>query len=164
MRTRPSPAGGIAMLLLVLSMVFGLSFAVRAQLSKHFRGKNFRFIEYYDAVPGLKAQTNQVKNLLTGAEGQYLSNETVRITQSRLESYPQAGKGTNLVVVSPESFFEVNARIITSTSRLDLAASDGQIRLRGQTGYMFSMTNSSLIVSNRVRTFIQGAALKGSRP
>lgn len=137
---------------------------LHAQLSRFVRGKNFKAIEYHPPVPGLKHQTNHLKNLLSGAEGQYLTNGLVRITKSRLENYPSTGIGTNLVALSPESFFDPDTKIITSTGRLDVTASDGRMTLRGETGYLFSMTNSSFVVSNRVRAFIHGDLLPSARP
>ena len=56
------------------------------------------------------------------------------------------------------------AGVITSTSRLDLVTSGGQIVMRGESGFMFSMETSALIVSNRVRTVIHNAGLKGMKP
>ena len=149
---------------LTVAALLAVALAARAQLSQRIKGRNFTFLEYYEPEAGVKSQTNRIKNILRGAEGQSVTADLIRIRQMRLENYPQAGPGTNLIAQSPEAWFDKEAGLITSTSRLDLVTSGGQIVMRGETGFLFSMENSALIVSNRVRTVIHNAGLKGRKP
>jgi hypothetical protein len=138
--------------------------SARAQLRKYTTMKGFKVFEYYESIPGLKAQTNQIKSFLSGSEGQLMTNGLVRITQSRLENYPPRGRATNLVAMSPESYYEHETRLVTSTSALHLKAINGRMTLRGQTGYEFSMTNNHLVVSNYVRGFIHESLFQTPNP
>ena len=156
-----SHAGGWC---LTVAVLLAVALVARAQLSQRIKGRNFTFIEYYEPEPGVKSQTNRIKSILRGAEGQSLTEDLILIRQMRIESYPQAGPGTNLVAQSPEARFDREASLVTSTGRLDLATSDGQIVMRGESGFLFSMETSTLIVSNRVRTVIHNAGLKGRKP
>ena len=149
---------------LTVAALLAVALAARAQLSQRIKGRGFTFLEYYEPEAGVKAQTNRIKNILRGAEGQTLTPDLIRIRQMRIENYPQAGPGTNLIAQSPEAWFDKEAGLINSTSRLDLVTSGGQIVMRGETGFLFSMENSALIVSNRVRTVIHNAGLKGKKP
>ena len=115
-------------------------------------------------MPGLKAQTNQIKSILAGAEAEVLLNGRVRITKSRLENYPPHSGSTNLVALSPESFYEHGTRLVTSTGALQLVAADGRVNVRGQAGYQFSMTNNHFVVSNRVRGFVRESLFTSPSP
>ena len=160
MKTRSFPWGRW----LMIAVLLAVALVARAQLSQRIKGKNFTFLEYYEPEAGVKSRTNRIKNILRGAEGQTLTADFIRIRQMRLENYPQSGSGTNLIAQSPEAWFDKEAGVITSTTRLDLVTSGGQIVMRGETGFLFSMDDSTLIVSNRVRTVIQNAGLKGRKP
>jgi len=149
---------------LTVAVLLAVAMVARAQLSQRIKGKNFTFLEYYEPEAGVKSQTNRIKNILRGAEGQSLTADLIRIRQMRLENYPPAGPGTNLIAQSPEAWFDKEAGVITSTTRLDLVTSGGQIVMRGESGFLYLMEKSALIVSNRVRTVIQDAALKGKKP
>lgn len=149
---------------LTLAVLLAVALAARAQLSRNARLGPFRFIEYYPPDPLLKAQTNAVRNLLRGTNGTLVGPDVFRIRQMRLENYPQTGKGTNLIAQSPEAYFDKEKNLLNSTNRIDLVASDGQIHVKGETGFLFSMDDSALIVSNRVRAVIYGAGLKGKKP
>ena len=149
---------------LTVAVLLAVVLAARAQLSQRIKGRNFTFLEYYEPEAGVKSQTNRIKNILRGAEGQSLTADLILIRQMRIENYPQQGPGTNLVAQAPEARFDKEASLVTSTGRLDLVTSGGQIVMRGESGFLYSMEKSALLVSNRVRTVIQDAALKGKKP
>ena len=158
------PARRLAWGALALALGLLLLNSARAQLRKYTTMKGFKVFEYYESIPGMKAQTNQVKSFLKGSEGQLMTNGLVRITQSRLENYPPRGRATNLVALSPESYYDHETRLVTSTSALRLDAINGLMSLRGRTGYEFSMTNNQLIVSNYVRGFVRDSLFKTQNP
>ena len=136
---------------------------VRAQISKYARTKDFRYTEHYDRPIAPGNPTNALKVLIRGAEGQYLENDQVRITTARIEHYPVTGKGTNLIAVTPLCLFDPNEHTLSSTDRVDILARDGIIVVNGSAGFRFDTTNTTLHVSNRVRTTIQGSLLKSGR-
>jgi hypothetical protein len=164
-RIRPHPgAARLALGAVAIGLGLILLTPARGQLSKYAKTKGFKVFQYYESTPGLKAQTNQVKSFLSGSEGQLQTNGHWRITQSRLENYPPRARATNLVAMSPESFYDEETQLITSTSALHLKAINGRMTLRGHSGYEFSMTNNNLIVSNYVRGFIQDSLFKTQNP
>jgi hypothetical protein len=133
---------------------------VRAQISRFARTKNFVWTEHYDRPMSPGNPTNALKVLIRGAEGQGLQGDQVRITTARIEHYPLTGKGTNLVAITPVCLFDPDTHTLSSTDRVDIIARDGAVVVNGSAGFRFDMTNSTLHVSNRVRTTIQGSLLK----
>lgn len=131
-----------------------------AQISKYLRTTNFAYFEYYESAqrgPGVR--TNQLKSQLTGAEGQYLSNDIVRVTQARLEHYPAGRRATNLVALTPLCLFDRRKGQLSSPATLQLSANEGQLRLQGDSGFRYDMTNATFHVSNRVRTVIRASLM-----
>lgn len=141
-----------------------IPFRSHAQLSQDIRVKNFTFPVFYEKPAQADSWTNRLKNRLTGADGRYLSNNVIRITNVRVENYPPDGKGTNLVASSPDCVFDARTRLVTSTNRLDILGADGRLRVSGSGGFVFNMTNSTLTISNRVRAFISGSLLPSTKP
>ena len=162
MNARPS-SRQLFVAITVAAMAASLLSIARAQLSKYARTKDFRYSEHYDKPIAPDNPTNALKVLLRGTEGQYLSNDQVRITTARIEHYPITGKGTNLVAITPSCLFDPNAHTLSGTDRVDIIARDGAIVVNGSAGFRFDVTNNTLHVSNRFRTTIQGILLKPAR-
>ena len=141
-------AGGAA----VLGLFFVLPLA--GQLSRRFKARDVKFPEFYENPMTGKSQTNKLKGILMGAEGQYLSNELFLVTQMQLEHYQPDGR-TNVVAKAPQCFFDNEARVAWSTGRLEVIGVNGGLKITGNEGFQVQMTNSSLIVSNRVRTVLR---------
>jgi hypothetical protein len=140
-----------------------LASMVRAQSSKYARTKNFVWTEHYDRTISPGNPTNALKIQIRGAEAQGFQGDQLRITTAHIEHYPVTGKGTNLVAMTPLCLFDPNAHTLTSTDRVDIIARDGAVVVNGSAGFRFDMTNTTLHVSNRVRTTIQGSLLKPGR-
>jgi hypothetical protein len=131
-----------------------------AQISKYLRTTNFAYFEYHESTnrgPGVR--TNLLKSQLTGAEGQYLSNEIVRVTQARFELYPADHRGTNLIALTPLCLFDRRQGRLSSPAALRVEANEGQLRLEGQSGFLYEITNATFHVSNRVRTVIRAGLM-----
>ena len=141
-------AGGIA------ALVWLCVLPLAGQLSRRFKARDVKFPEFYENPMTGKSQTNKLKGLLMGSEGQYLSNELFLVTQMRLEHYQPDGR-TNVVAKAPQCFFDNEARVAWSTGRLEVIGVNGGLRITGNQGFQVQMTNSSLIVSNRVRTVLR---------
>ena len=135
-------------------MVWLCVLPLAGQLSRRFKARDVKFPEFYENPMTGKSQTNKLKGLLMGSEGQYLSNELFLVTQMRLEHYQPDGR-TNVVANAPQCFFDNEARIAWSTGRLEVIGINGGLRIIGNEGFQVQMTNSSLIVSNRVRTVLR---------
>jgi hypothetical protein len=164
---RPAPSDRIAGLrpgtlrkrdrlpaLLALAALSLLWLSVQGQLSKNIKTKNFIYPEFYPHTIGPDNPTNRMRLLLRGALGQYISNDLWGVTTARLEHYPESGKGTNLVAISPFCLLDSGEHTVSSTGRIDLVANDGALTIHGDTGFHFDLTNHVLHVSNHNRTVI----------
>ena len=140
--------------LLALAVISLLGLPLFGQLSRNIKTKNFSYPEFYEHTIAPDNPTNRMKMLLRGALGQYYSNDISGITTARLEHYPESGKGTNLVAITPYCLLNSAAHTVCSTARVDIAANDGAITIHGDTGFHFDMTNQVLYVSNHNRTVI----------
>jgi hypothetical protein len=135
--------------------------AAPAQISKYLRTTNFSYFEYHDApARATGPRTNRLKSQLTGSEGQYLSNDLVRVTTARFEHYAPDGRGTNLVALAPLCLLDRGARQLSSTNALRIFANDGQLYIEGNSGFLYQMTNATFHVSNRVRTVLQQSLMQ----
>ena len=167
--TRPDtqPAArpwGWAFGLLTLLTLVGLVGApwAWAQFGRTGRIKNFKLPDFYP--PGIAVKTpSRLRSLITGAEAQPLPNGLIAVHRMRIENYLRDGR-TNLVAQAPACRIDPSARTVTSAGRLDLRVLDGRIVLTGEHGFTFYMTNTHLIVSNRVRTVIQRQLLETAQP
>jgi len=140
------------------------AFPVLAQLGRQFSAQDFKYREPFE-TPGAKINiTNRTRSLVVGAEGVYLTNNSVLLSGARLENYAPAGSFTNLVAVAPRCLLDLGRRVATSTGRIDLLALQRRLWVRGDEGFLFMLTNSSLVVSNRVRTYIHPEMLKSASP
>jgi hypothetical protein len=134
-----------------------------AQLSRGLKTRSFLFPQYYEDLVTGRGQTNLLKGVLKGAEGQYLTNDIIQITRMQLEHYELDGR-TNLTAQAPHCFFDPQAQVAWSTSRLDVIGMEGALLIHGYAGFEVRMTNSTMFLSNRVRTTIRSELLKTSRP
>lgn len=133
------------------------------QISSGFKGSGWKYPERYELPLLAKGQTNRLKGMLMGKEGQHLSNRIFRVTTMQLEHYELDGK-TNLVARAPECLFDMEPRIAWSTGRLEIIAMGGAMRVEGNQGFQVQMTNSVLTISNRVRTVIERDQFGRFRP
>ena len=125
-----------------------------AQIRGGFKGSGSKYPEFYPSLNTGGPQTNRLRGLFTGDQWQHLSNKVFRVSGMRIEHYETTG-ATNLVAVAPECLFDAEARVAWSTGRLDIAGQDGAVTLRGQSGFFARMTNSTLTISNKVKTTIR---------
>jgi len=136
---------------------------LEAQLNRSGRGRNIVYPEFYEKAVLAGQLTNQLKGRLTLAEGEYLTNGLVLGKTMRLEEYTPEGR-TNLVARAPECLFNPDTHVAWSTGRLEILAMEGRFIMAGNQGFEASLTNSSLIVSNRVRTVIKQSLMKPLTP
>jgi hypothetical protein len=134
-----------------------------AQIQQGFRGTAWKFPEYHETpLPGPK-RTYPLKSLISGEQGRHLSNDLYLVTGMRLEQYAWEGP-TNLVARAPECFFKADTRVAWSTGRLEIVGMGGRLTVEGNDGFQATMTNATLIISNRVRTVIERNPLSEYKP
>ena len=148
-------------------LAFGLltAFQLAAQLGRFGILRGFKFPDFYDTSATGKGQTNRLKGMLMGAVAQYITNDTWRLTQMRLEHFQFDGQ-TNLVAQAPQCLFDEETRVAWSTGRLEIVGLHGALFVEGNEGFEARMTNSTLTISNRVRTVLrqEPGAAKASKP
>ena len=148
-------------LCLVLAML--LSVSLLAQLSQNNVIRGFKLPERYETLAVGRGQTNRMRGIFIGAEGHTISKDLVRFIGVRIEHFGLDGM-TNMVVVAPEAFFDNKPRVAWSTGRLEIVAMGGAMRVRGNEGFQVRMTNSTLTISNRVRTVIRQDVVNRVKP
>lgn len=164
----------LAPLTTVLIAVTLLGLPLFGQLSRKIRAKDVKFPEFYESPGGQKVadlppsarsqlRTNRLKSILMGKEGQYLSNEIFLINEMQLEHYQPDGR-TSLVAQAPQCLFDSDSRVAWSTGRLDLTGLEGAVLVHGRAGFQVRMTNSTMSISNRVRTIIRQDLLRPAKP
>ncbi|HEX4646491.1 MAG TPA: LptA/OstA family protein, partial [Verrucomicrobiae bacterium] len=112
----------------------------------------FRISESYDPP-----DQNSKKSLLVGDKADQLDRNRYRIEQARIETYRKNGE-TNQIAWAPECIFDKANHIVQSAGSLRAQAGDGSLFIEGE-GFLLFQTNSSLIISNHVRSAIQRGLL-----
>ena len=138
---------------------FLVALPLLGQIRQGFTGSSWKFPEYYEIPFTGGIQTNKLRGLALGSEGYHLSNRLFRVTDMHIEHYGMDSR-TNLVARAPECLFDASTRVAWSTGRLEIVAMDGEMTMRGTHGFQVRMTNSTLTISNRVRTTIRHGLVK----
>lgn len=111
----------------------------------------FMLAEYYPAP-----YQQQMKSRLSGArmlpQGEKWS--VMAIQQFKLETFAEDGK-TQMVVTGPECVYDTVNGVASSPGHLELQSGDGDIFTEGD-GFLWRQADSSLMISNSVRTVIKG--------
>lgn len=154
-----------ASLCVALAFAAALCFApaLRAQIGRLGKVKDFKFPDFYEAQGTGRNQTNRLKSLLTGAEAQPQFSGLVFVKQMRLENYLLDGQ-TNLIATAPECTVDTGQRAVFSTGQLQLATANGQFFIEGNEGFHCRLTNFNLFISNRVRTVIRQELIQSAKP
>ena len=141
-------------LMLVAGVLTLLVVPLSGQIRSGFKGSGSKYPEYFELPLAGGSQTNRLRGMFFGNEWQHLSNKVFRVTTMRIEHYEMTGS-TNLIALAPECLFDADARVAWSTGRLDIVGLDGGIVIRGNRGFQARMGDSTLTISNKVRTVIQ---------
>jgi hypothetical protein len=135
----------------------GLAGAAADARAQQGRATDFTITEYYEAPHQL-----QVKSILSGAEVVHRPGRPDVIKQFKLQTFYLDGK-TNLVVTGPECFYDEKAYTASSAGPLLVQNGDGSFRVAGE-GFLWRQTNSSLTISNQVRTVAENVTQLNLKP
>ena len=104
----------------------------------------------------------QIKTLVTGREAEFVGNNmnVVRLKDTTLTNYSPEGQ-LEWVVRSPECTVNVNTREVHGITNMFFHTADEKLFLSG-VGFLWQHTNSVLILSNQVSTWIDKTALTNS--
>jgi hypothetical protein len=102
----------------------------------------------------------KVKMRLSGAEALPLPGGLLDIKSLKLETFTTNGT-TEMEAESPECIYRVPDGVVDSSGHLDVWSGDGKLHLAGD-GFAFDLKEgaTSLILSNRVHTVIEGGLIK----
>jgi hypothetical protein len=103
----------------------------------------------------------QIKTLLEGAKAQPGSNGKIVLTDARLTTFNTNGILETLTT-APSCVFDSVDHTLSSSGPLRMQTADKKFVLEGM-GFLIQ-TNSVLIISNRVRTLVQGASTNSFLP
>jgi hypothetical protein len=95
---------------------------------------------------------NQLKTLLSGAEASLQTNGEVRLRDVQLKTFAVDGS-TQAVIHTPECFYNPVTQSARSAGHIEVHSGDGKSMLEG-TGFYWRQADSTLVISNRVRTVL----------
>ncbi|HXE41413.1 MAG TPA: hypothetical protein VN516_00205, partial [Candidatus Baltobacteraceae bacterium] len=116
------------------------------------RANPFKSVEYYPAP-----NQTRMKTQLSGADAQPLEGGLLTIKQLKLETFSTNGQ-PQAVATAPDCIYDTPNRLANSTGKLFLQNGDGRIRAEGE-GFLWRQNDSSLTISNNVKTLIASAML-----
>lgn len=118
---------------------------------------DFTTSEYFD-----KPFEDNVRTTISGAEAQPQAGGKFRLKQLKLERFHETGECW-MIVQSPECLYDSKQRTASSPGPLTVQTGDGRFSVEG-VGFLWRETNSSLTISNRVRTVISGVTPTNTKP
>lgn len=111
---------------------------------------NFSSVTYFDSP-----NEQQVKARLTSAEATPLPGAMFDLKKMRVENYSADGK-LAAEVEAPQCTYAMLDHVASSAGHLELKSGDGKIRIHVEgDGFLWQENDSSLVISNHVRTVIE---------
>jgi hypothetical protein len=109
---------------------------------------DFTSVEYFEPP-----HRQQMKSRLSGAEAQPQAGGLLAIKRLKLETFNVDGK-PEIIVAAPECVYDTFNHTASSPGPLQLRTGDGKIHVEGD-GFLWRQNDSSLTISNHVRTVIE---------
>ena len=94
----------------------------------------------------------QVKMRLSGAEASPMPGGLLEVKKLKVETFNTGGK-SEVVVKAPQCTYAPIDGVASSPGHLELQTGDGKLRVEGD-GFLWRQNESSLTISNHVRTTI----------
>ena len=115
---------------------------------------NFSSVLYYESP-----HEQQVKMKLSGAEASPLPGTLFDLKQMKVERFSADGK-LEATVLAPQCIYAPLDGVANSAGHLELKSGDGKFHVEGD-GFLWQQNESSLVISNHVRTVILPSAKPG---
>ena len=142
-----------SVLLLGGAIMFVFTHDLRAQVSKLVEGKDFKLPVYFPASNGVR----RVKTVVTGERWRFATNGIVHLTKPGITNYHPNGT-LEWIATSPECTVDVNTKEARGNTNIFFKMADERLVQTG-VGFLWQQSNSVLIVSNQVHTWIDRQAL-----
>jgi len=140
---------------IILSLALLASFqADAAQETLVGKVSNFKVVPGYFDPP----HETQMKSQLVGAEAQPQAGGKVVVKEARLLTFKETGE-REMQIEAPECIYDQGLRTVSSPGPLRVQTADGKFRIEG-VGFRWQQTNTSLLISNRVHTWVHPDVLK----
>ena len=143
-----------AALFAALAMFTVAGWFASAQFSRLGTGKNFMIPEYYESSNGV----SRLKTKFTGTEWRFVTNDVVALDNLRIEKFREDGKTLEWTVESPACTFNTTSKEANGGTNVYFRTADERLYQTGR-GFSWQPTNSLLILSNDVYTWIDKQAL-----
>jgi hypothetical protein len=117
----------------------------------------FSSVEYF-ATP----HQQQMRTRVSGAEATPLPDGLIRITQLQIERFGEDGK-LEIVINAPDCVYDTMNGTASSPGLVKMQTGDGNFRETGD-GFLWRQSESSLTISNNVRSVIEAPSGKISVP
>jgi hypothetical protein len=127
--------------------------ASKSQTVSQVTATNPKYPEFYDPP-----YQSQLKSLIQGAKAESLPDSKIQISEAKLQTFQTNGQ-TELVIEAPQCVYDRVGRCINSPGSLHAQTGDGKFIIDG-TGWLWLQTNATLLISNRVHTFVQSELLQ----
>jgi len=142
------PAAGKYFSALAVVSFFLAASGVRSQSLPLGYATNFSSVAYFEPP-----NEQQVKMKLSGAEASPLPGTLFDLKKMRVEKFASDGK-LEAVVEAPRCTYAPLDGVANSAGHLELKSGDGKFRVEGD-GFLWQQNESSLVISNHVRTVIE---------
>src|SRR5258706_5178584 len=124
---------------------------------------NFNAPEFYPP-----AHQAQMKSLLQGSEGRTLPAGKMLVEKAKLQTFKENGEH-ELLILAPQCLYDSGQRTASSAGPIRAESADGRFLIEGL-GFLWRQTdsirqtNSSLFISNKVHTCVQGELMATPPP
>lgn len=125
-----------------------------AQFGRLGTGKNFMIPEYWPSSNGVSL----LKTKFRGTEWRFITNDIVALDNLRVERFHEDGKTLDWTVESPACIFNTTSKEANGATNVCFRSADERLFQTGR-GFSWQPTNSLLILSNDVYTWIDKPAL-----
>ncbi len=115
---------------------------------KDLHATDFTSEQYFEAP-----NEQLVKLRLSGASAEPLPGGLLEVKQLKIENF-NTNRTLRAVVRAPQCTFAPLDGVASSAGHLELQSGDGKFRVEGD-GFLWQQNESSLVISNRVRTVIE---------
>ena len=140
-------------LLLALAAALCWTTAAHAQATKLATGTNFKLPVYYPSSNGVQ----KIKTVVSGEKWRFATNGIVHLIKPGITNYLPDGS-IEWIATSPECTVEINTKVARGHTNIFFKTADDRF-YQTAVGFLWQQSNSVLIVSNQVQTWIDKQAL-----
>lgn len=122
------------------------------------RPKGFKLVDYF---PTSSNGVQRIRSILTGSEGELLTNGLIYLVNPRIESFREDGN-LDFVATSLDAIVDREGRSARGTNLVSGRTADTNAFFSGR-GFQWQQSNSVLIVLDESYTWVNIAAMTNSR-